>query len=130
MSKSADSSFIETIQEAPFASLGMSELVEPPESIKTVLNWQRTLVKIVSSAIWTALRLGMVLALLLVPGFLLALLPQGAPAVLNKMLVWANTATLLGLFGSLMVATVAIAGSIGIYLLLKFRQATKVNFRV
>ena len=67
MSKSADSSFIETIQEAPFASLGMSELVEPPESIKTVLNWQRTLVKIVSSAIWTALRLGMVLALLLGP---------------------------------------------------------------
>eukprot|EP00976_Prorocentrum_cordatum_P074097 1181387-Prorocentrum_minimum.AAC.2 len=125
MSSSADSNFLETMQEAPFAALGMMEGVEPPESIKNMLSLQRTMVNVLNSAIMSALRFGMVLAGLLLPGFLLALLPNGAPAVLNKMLVWANTITLLGIFASLAAAALTIAGSVGIYLLLKFRQATQ-----
>eukprot|EP00959_Pyramimonas_sp_CCMP1952_P416184 8719851-Pyramimonas_sp.AAC.1 len=127
MSSSADSNFLETMQEAPFAALGMMEGVEPPESIKNMLSLQRTMVNVLNSAIMSALRFGMVLAGLLLPGFLLALLPNGAPAVLNKMLVWANTITLLGIFASLAAAALTIAGSVGIYLLLKFRQATQVH---
>jgi hypothetical protein len=70
------------------------------------------------------------LTLLLVPGFLFALFPNGAPPLVARMLVWANTITLLGLFASIAAAAISVAGSVAVHLLLRFRQATKVSYEI
>eukprot|EP00242_Pyramimonas_sp_CCMP2087_P002424 CAMPEP_0198226956 /NCGR_PEP_ID=MMETSP1445-20131203/107296_1 /TAXON_ID=36898 /ORGANISM="Pyramimonas sp., Strain CCMP2087" /LENGTH=325 /DNA_ID=CAMNT_0043906891 /DNA_START=269 /DNA_END=1242 /DNA_ORIENTATION=- len=115
----------EAMREASFVGLGVTAEVEPPESIQSMLGWQRSLVNVLTSSLWAALRFLIALTLLLVPGFLFALFPNGAPPLVARMLVWANTITLLGLFASVAAAAISVAGSVAVHLLLRFRQATK-----
>lgn len=71
-----------------------------------------------------------VILALLVPAFILALLPGTAPRALTNLLTWANTVALLALAAATVAGALSGLSCACVWGVLKYKKATKVCFTI